>query len=231
MLCQPKQQSADERTETKPMTDGHCGQCQNRHVSTCTWSDGIEPDSKRDGCMNSERKEEYIRNGGSHRIGSRSSSRSDSYSAGNGNARVVEECKSLESTSVQHSNISNIDDPNCHDCPPMCVKMIDYSNVHSLKTFLPLMKEQNAKKLDDENQERIWLDDQVDNEQEPDHGVLLGLECLCMLLAELKNTGTIKHRTDEEWLEIVRSIPCYQKALKPLVDALKNIENKSKTHA
>jgi len=117
----------------------------------------------------------------------------------------------------------------------ICVKMIDYSNVHPLKTFLPLMKQQRAKlkglsEKEMDKEELIWLDERVDNEKEPDHGILLGLECLSLLLTELKNTGAIKKRTDEEWTEIIQSINCYEKAIKPLTEALKNVENKSKVY-
>ncbi|ETO21432.1 inositol hexaphosphate kinase 1 [Reticulomyxa filosa] len=136
-----------------------------------------------------------------------------------------EECKTVELRSTHQTNTTK--NHYKHFNPRrICVKMIDYSNIHPLKTFLPLMKEQRAKEMEHKNkdnseQEFIWLDEQVDNEQEPDHGVLLGLECLCLLLTELKDTGTIKKRTDGEWTEILRLIPCYEKALKPLVDALK----------
>jgi len=128
----------------------------------------------------------------------------------------------------------------CFNTRRICVKMIDYSNIHPLQTFLPIMKEQRMKQekekekgkdkdkdTDNEAEKFIWLDEDVDNEQHPDHGVLLGLECMCLLLKELQNSGTIKKRSDEEWLEIMRTIPCYEKALKPLMDALQNVENKT----
>ncbi|ETO19011.1 hypothetical protein RFI_18226 [Reticulomyxa filosa] len=82
--------------------------------------------------------------------------------------------------------------------------------------------EKNKDNIDEEEKEEglIWLDEEVDNEQEPDHGILLGLEALCLLLTELKNTGTIKKRGDDEWMALMQSIPYYEKAIKPIIKVL-----------
>ena len=78
-----------------------------------------------------------------------------------------------------------------------------------------------SKSLDrhpDGNQERLQLLKELDSLEEPDHGILFGLESLIKLLSELQSTGTIKRRTDEEWDQFKASLEFMEMALVPFRD-------------
>eukprot|EP01083_Nonionella_stella_P103321 294920_1 len=54
-----------------------------------------------------------------------------------------------------------------------------------------------------------------DNLDEPDNGLLFGLECLIKLLCEMKREGVIKMRDEKEWNQFTQSISYAKKALLP----------------
>merc|ERR1719242_2900681 len=58
----------------------------------------------------------------------------------------------------------------------------------------------------DRDRERLQLCKELDSLEEPDHGILFGLESLIKLLSELQSTGTIKRRCDEEWDAFMESL-------------------------
>ena len=65
---------------------------------------------------------------------------------------------------------------------------------------------------------KVQLIRDLDNLNEPDHGILFGLESLIKLLTELKDNGSISKRNDKEWTLFTQSISYSNKALSPFAN-------------
>eukprot|EP01084_Bolivina_argentea_P264290 447637_1 len=96
------------------------------------------------------------------------------------------------------------------------LKLIDFTNFVVLQNYTQLKQkhehehqqhEHEHHKNDEhknglfEDGEMLQLNDRLDNLNEPDYGILFGLETLIKLMNELANTGIIKNRNEKEWIE------------------------------
>jgi len=66
--------------------------------------------------------------------------------------------------------------------------------------------------------ERLQLSPELDTLEQPDHGILFGLESLIALLGELRSTETIRRRSDDEWDRFKANRAFSEMALLPFSD-------------
>jgi len=87
------------------------------------------------------------------------------------------------------------------------LKLIDFTN------FVIVQNYKQKQQCDEE--EICHLDEELDNLECPDYGILFGLEGLIKLLTELMERGNIKERNEKEWNRFSQSICSSKMALKP----------------
>ena len=103
------------------------------------------------------------------------------------------------------------------------LKLIDFTNFVIVENYL----EHQQNDEEDKDEGICQLDEELDNLEQPDHGILFGLEGLIKLLRELKERGSIKRRSEKEWNRFSERI-CWSKlALRPFAN--KKIFNENTT--
>ncbi len=105
------------------------------------------------------------------------------------------------------------------------LKLIDFTNFVVIENYIQRIKNQNqSQKHENEykngyendcDREMQQLKDRLDNLNEPDYGLLFGLQTLIKLMNELKRTGTIKNRNEKEWIQYRDQIIYSKMALLP----------------
>merc|ERR1712087_969823 len=96
------------------------------------------------------------------------------------------------------------------------LKLIDFTNFVIVERYLePQKNEEVIEEEEDKNEERCQLNAELDNLEQPDHGILFGLEGLMKLLSELKERGNIKSRNEKEWTRFSERICSSKMALRP----------------
>ena len=144
-----------------------------------------------------------------------------------GNVQILKQEKTERKMDGEKDDYNHYND---FDVGRLDLRIIDFTNFVIVKNYLDdLTKSHNHNNNDNDDDHELLVDDEeedkngeylqlnkdLDNLDEPDHGLLFGLDSLIQLLKELEKNGNIKTRNDKEWIKFRDDITYSKKALIP----------------